>query len=156
MKETTWSILCPDLDKLRNKELSFWCVIRCEWKESYILWHHINRTRIPSADEYCYKIMSLKLRWEDISSNYNNFEWYDILWHPLTWWRIEHLSDLHWTEQMHPNATLDAIQEQYDTIHMIDIFLTWYFLKDQNELQRMEHEKRPELKELLIQFASYF
>lgn len=141
MKETTWSILCPELDKLRNKEKSFGCFVfqKARWWVGYYRAVRFDWTTVECWGYELYDI-------ED----------YNILWHPLNWWRIEHLSDLHWTEQLDPNVTLDAIQEQYDTIHMIDIFLTWHSLKDQNELQRQTNEKRPELKELLIQFASYF
>jgi len=37
-------MLLPELDVLRNKELSFWCIVECEWSFDIIISKHVNRT----------------------------------------------------------------------------------------------------------------
>ena len=129
-------ILDPELDKLRNKELSFGCriTVQFDWQVTYIdkinyLLENWNcRTVGPSVERNI------------ISNN----------WHPLTWWRICHLL---WAWI---NLNTKNIQSLISTRwSMAAIFDYNSDLYDQNELQRMQHEKRPELKVLLKQFAEY-
>ena len=120
--------LDPELDKLRNKELSFWC--------AYTNW-------------------SLKVAWE--YTRYTDWlhpwdkEDKVIIWHPLTWWRICHLL---WAWI---NLNTKNIQSLISTRwSMVAIFDYNSDLYDQNELQRMQSPYRPELKELLIKFSDTF
>lgn len=132
---TTQLTLCPELDKLRNKDLSFGCITT--------IWTVITKDWEKTMDGDWF-----------IFDDYPELNEHDILGHPITWWRLDHLSDLHWSEQINPDVTLDEIQEQYDTIHLIEIRLTQYFAKDKTEIERMQHEKRPELKSLLTKFQN--
>ena len=70
----------------------------------------------------------------------------EIIWHPLTLGRIYKL----WYD--HFMATGSDIIYQMQCI-MTDIQAIW--LADKTEVERMQHEKRPELRSLLIKFAEY-
>lgn len=134
--------LMPELDKLRNKELSFGCYI--SYSEN---WHNYVE-KIIFHDDFPHVF-----DWVD--DLYCTDSDYTIIWHPLTRWRICYLHQSlqkrdDWYDhpdlsEKHPNTLLEGMYYLFDT----------YGLYDQNELQRMQYEKRPELKELLIQFSNY-
>lgn len=108
-------MLDKELDKLRDKTLSFWCVIMKEdwisYRTSWIWW------QIPVN--------------------------YIVLGHPLTRWRIEHIED-----------SIENI-DSHNICRYIWSILRENHLLDKSELERMQHEKRLDLRELLIQFSNY-
>lgn len=122
-------MLDPILDKLRNKELSFWCFIK-ENPWDTPLWATWGTFRYGG-----------KADTEDRS--------YDtIVGHPLTRWRICHLHnklELEWNDQY----------EAWDAFVDMEILMDNYSLYDQTELEWQKSEKRPELRSLLIQFSNY-
>lgn len=107
-------MLDKELDKLRDKTLSFWCVIQ-------------NNAKLE--ERY------------DLSQSKSHI--YKVIWHPLTRWRIDHLDD-----------NIENI-DSYNICRYIWARLRESHLLDKSEIERMQHEKRPELKELLIQFSNY-
>lgn len=108
-------MLDKELDKLRDKTLSFWCVIiKSDWtiyRSSGVWW------TMPVSNK--------------------------ILGHPLVRGRIEHLDD-----------NIENI-DSYNICRYIWAILRESHLLDKSEIERMQHENRPELKELLIQFSNY-
>lgn len=156
--------LDPQLNKLRNKELSFGCVISYQW----------NDFRIQGVDDgewqdgewniiRCLIIGSGRPMLKDWS--------YSIIWHPLTRGRIlttynQAFRDNNETLISYTKDTSN-IDKRYRelskknwalvaTIHQIEsIFNEDFVLYEQNELQRMTSPKRPELRELLVKFAEY-
>ena len=122
-------MLDKELDKLRDKTISFWChIIWSKW-EWIIIWNE------------------MILFWEKV------FHWFDtqeMIWHPLTYWRIYSLSyklrnTKSWKvadEILYNKTDIERILKENDLI-------------DKSELERQTHEKRSELKELLIQFSNY-
>lgn len=78
------------IQQYADKTLSFWCVIERETKYSYILWHVVNRTNIPSKDGHCYRLQDTRTA-ENCYSDYEDLEWYNIVWHPVTMARIGYL-----------------------------------------------------------------
>lgn len=142
--------LDPALDKLRNKELRFWCFIETDIHSEAVRITEL--FDVASDDITAYNIWDELPHWEDIYCRVSVYSWdfwlnhiKNILWHPLTRGRITYLAQIHsdWWD-------LDNISSQ-----VLDIFDDNRELYDQNELQRMTSPKRPELRELLIKFAEY-
>lgn len=135
--------LIPELDKLRNKELSFWCIYRILWYDETI-----DRSGVifkQTRDEWIWK--TIDDGWDVRDAWF--IEWREreqIIWHPLTAWRIWKL----WYDSF--AITGSNIIHTMQCI-MIDIQAMW--LADKTEVERQRHQKRPELKELLIQFSNY-
>lgn len=131
-------MLDPILDKLRNKELSFWCFIK-ENPWDTPLWATWGTFRYGS-----------KADTEDRS--------YDtIVGHPLTRWRICHVyNKLEWHCSDYDEEKYDSFQyEVRDAFVDMEILMDNYSLYDQTELEWQKSEKRPELRSLLIQFSNY-
>lgn len=141
-------MLDKNLDKLRDKTLSFWCKIID--KTHSFFWKSVPEEMIiVSKSMEFYEtdwVYLLHYRWnptvnfpiEDILDG----EKCEIIWHPLTRWRIEYL-----------HHTKNNDTDEYWSIH--ELFLFNPELYNQSELERMQHEKRPELKELLLKFSNY-
>lgn len=139
-------MLDKELDKLRDKTLSFWCLLNVSFydnEEHKYLWKYIscvlNNNRFAVVDELIDYKNSLYWLWEFTKED----EWIEIIWHPLTRWRIDHLDD-----------NIENI-DSYNICRYIWAILRESHLLDKSEIERMQHEKRPELKELLIQFSNY-
>lgn len=123
--------LIPELDKLRNKELIFWCIIYQDYLQKYF-----TVTKVYDEDN----IATVE---SDLHTQLNEVE---VIWHPLTAWRIRKL----WYDNF--TITGSNIIHTMQCI-MMDIQAMW--LADKTEVERQRHDKRPELKELLIQFSNY-
>lgn len=134
------NLIDSELDKLRNKEKSFWCYVfqKARWEVNYYRAVWFEWTKVE-----CW--------WFELY----DIEDYNIIWHPLTRWRIEHLfrnnkpADPDWTS---------CIPYRFDKCYRdIGFCLNemWETAYDQNELQRQLHAKRPRLKGLLKQFSDY-
>lgn len=138
--------LDSELDKLRDKTLSFGCIVVRDQRERTVtrngvdkyLW--VDLTRGDQLDDYV---------------DYQLTEVLVVIWHPLTRWRIEHIfrnnkpADPDWTS---------CIPYRFDKCYRdIGFCLNemWETTYDQNELQRQLHAKRPRLKGLLKQFSDY-
>lgn len=123
-------MLDKELDKLRDKTLSFWCVVDIwrQWLNPLIRCLTIWYNKYKDID------------WEYI---YEEFCPDKIIWHPLTRWRIDHLDD-----------NIENI-DSYNICRYIWARLRESHLLDKSEIERMQHEKRPELKELLLKFSNY-
>lgn len=130
--------LDPALDKLRNKELSFWL--------HFSLWN--------------YDWVVISEWWEVRWKRWLQLEWLrrqvfleqaEIIWHALTWGRIEYLSNGRWkyTEEWFDDNRFNSWQ---DIVTLLDTDPRLY---DQTEIERMTSPKRPELRELLVKFAEY-
>lgn len=137
-------MLIPELDKLRDKKLSFGCVL--ELTEEYRSWF----ITLPKWENVLYAWFENKY-WTVIKIDKvgDNPQWmikYKILWHPLTRWRIEHYYRNNGTDYKYTLIYIQ-IHTRFENSRK-----TAY---NQSELERMQHEKRPELKELLIQFSNY-
>lgn len=133
-------MLDKSLDKLRDKTLKFWCVL--ELTEEYRSWY----ITLPKWENVLYAGFENKY-WTVIHIDRvaDNPQWmikYKIAWMPLTRWRIEYL-----------HQTKNNDTDEYWSIH--ELFLFNPELYDQSELERQTHEKRPELRELLILFSNY-
>lgn len=130
-------MLNKELDKLRDKTLSFGCVIfeKSWWEVNY---HRI--TTVKKQDNWEYTCECWWYEIFDISD-------YNIIWHPLTLWRIYHI---YWNVNQW-NRDLAF----YEVRHAIEQWLVDNNRLDKSELERMQHEKRPELRELLIKFSNY-
>ena len=122
-------MLDKELDKLRDKTLSFWCVVDI-WRQ----W--------PNPLIRCLTIWYNKYKDIDWEYIYEEFCPDNIIWHPLTRWRIEYL---HHTKN-------DNTEEYW---YILSLLRDNPELYNQSELERQTHEKRPELKKLLIQFSNY-
>lgn len=119
-------MLIPELDKLRDKTLSFWCKVLLVWWWYLVL---VNKEKFSLYD----------------TEDWNRIDSWNIdliVWHPLTRWRIEYL------HQTRNNDT-----DEYWSIH--ELFLFNPELYDKSELERMQSPHREELKKLLIQFSNY-
>lgn len=152
--------LDPALDKLRSKELSFWCFI-----ETYIHSEAVRITElfdVASDDITAYNIWDELPHWEDIYCRVSVYSWdfwlnhiKNILWHPLTRGRIQLLMvgmEATLTEKMILNGVWIEEVEIVGWLYRIFKENTLY---DQTEIERMTSPKRPELRELLIKFAEY-
>lgn len=139
-------MLIPELDKLRDKTLSFWCVLwryETEYDKELTMGTYIS-DNVP--DEYTIQYRVKLFNWKVIKMD-SEYE-YKIIWHPLTLWRIEHI---YWS--------IDK-ENRYDKlfVELKHLILKWIVdnnIIDKSELERMQHEKWPELKELLLQFSNY-
>lgn len=130
-------MLDKELDKLRDKTLSFGCVI---FEKS---WWDVNYHRITTAKKQDNWEYTCECWWYEIF----DISEYNIIWNQLNRWRIcylYHESD-NWYNQ-NKDHTINSIQ---------DILINNYIMLNQSELERMQYEKRPELRELLIQFSNY-
>lgn len=131
--------LCPELNKLRNKELSFGCLVGIkETTKRFWAW----------GDEWCLRYVND----EGLTCSDYNWEWGSvepittIIWHPITWWRVQHL---------YRETKQERDFNYYDCKNKIEQWLVDNKCFDQNELQWMESPHREELKELLIKFSNY-
>lgn len=146
-------MLDKELDKLRDKTLSFWCLLNVSFydnEEHKYLWKYIscvlNNNRFAVVDELIDYKNSLYWLWKFTKED----EWIEIIWHPLTRWRIEHC--------YRDNYPINKPVHKYIT--MRTLIYRWFESNretayNQSELERMQHEKRPELKELLLKFSNY-
>lgn len=157
-------MLTPELDKLRDKELSFWCYVYAmsnnndDWvmKNTFI----VHKTE-NSLHKFWKNLLIIWWRWyrEVYESNV------EIIWHPLTRWRINQLEmDICMSEYKDYNDSVEWTEVMLDfwlsgeitpIVAKIEHILLYKWLWDKSEIERMKHEKRPELKELLIQFSNY-
>lgn len=126
-------MLDKELDKLRDKTLSFGCVI---FEKS---WWDVNYHRITTAKKQDNLEYTCECWWYEIF----DISEYNIIWHPLTRWRIDHLDD-----------NIENI-DSYNICRYIWARLRESHLLDKTEIERMQHEKRPELKELLVLVSNY-
>lgn len=133
-------MLNKELDKLRDKTLSFGCVIfeKSWWEVNY---HRI--TTVKKQDNWEYTCECWWYEIFDISD-------YNIIWHPLTLWRIEHY--------YRNNYPINKPVHKYITVHT-QIY-RWFESNretayNQSELERMQSPHREELKKLLLQFSNY-
>lgn len=145
-------MLDKELDKLRDKTLSFWCKIID--KTHSFFWKSVPEEMIiVSKSMEFYEtdwVYLLHYRWnptvnfpiEDILDG----EKCEIIWHPLTRWRIEHYYKNNGTDYKYTQIYI-KIRTRFENSREKAY--------NQSELERMQHEKRPELKELLIQFSNY-
>lgn len=136
-------MLDKELDKLRDKTLSFGCKFSISWKE---WWVERTWTLIKNTGNWIRKTIDANL---DIRDAWF-IEWREreqIIWHPLTLWRIYHI---YWNVNQW-NRDLAF----YEVRHAIEQWLVDNNRLDKSELERMQHEKRPELKKHLIQFSNY-
>ncbi len=151
--------LCPELDKLRNKELSFWCMLELNEKAgmSWYIQRWNNFILLSNNAPKLYVKHWNTVDQEEIFIH----DVKNIIWHPLTRGRIIHLSE---TIEVWPwkRGDMDTMDERVANIEKwvsifgsIKIFLANHKLYDQNELQRITSEKRPELKKLLVEFSKY-
>jgi len=138
--------LDPALDKLRNKELSFGCMMRKKDRLWYLI--YVQSSYKSLILWWTYWIWNSTAQLNMVAEEY-------IIWHPLTWGRLCHLG--------YPKLLNNKVHSREDTrceemwkllINIEDLLLDMQSF-DQNELQRMQHEKRPKLRELLIKFAEY-
>lgn len=141
--------LDPSLDKLRNKELRFWTYICSEWFILVIA--NVEFPRLIEGDNtpYYRTIYSDKLL---------TAEQFTVIWMPLTRWRIRCVLLKYQNRQILIKSlgARKCLSEVWDILDELGILFDCnYELYDQNELQRMKNEKRPELKTLLIQFSNY-
>lgn len=154
--------LDPDLDKLRNKELSFGCVIDTAIYEK-------EQITITSLFDVCWSIEKFTIwdrlpHWEKIYCRVLEYGWnfgidniYNTIWHPLTRWRAERMG----MKAMSPDIKdevetyIDRFESVKKIMFDIRIILSSYHLIDKNELQWQAHEKRPKLKDLLKQLSDY-
>ena len=134
------TMLDKSLDKLRDKTLSFWCVISIydndyDLHECRIIWNHY-KDYVFTTDIW---IVGEAL---------------NIIWHPLTRWRIEYSRRSITKKIIEYNIQDDyPLRLMYDEIRR---FLNRnYELYNQSELERMQSPHREKLKELLIQFSNY-
>lgn len=142
--------LCPELDKLRNKELSFWCYVYAT--VPYVNWTTLTDTFIVKNAQDSHVrfwkdllVMPILWAWNSIVCESD----VKILGHPLTRGRIYYVykTKLIFIKSLSTRTAYGDIQF---------IFNSNPELYDQNELQRMLSPHREKLKELLIQFAYYF
>lgn len=171
-------MLDKELDKLRDKTLSLWCLLNfkqedlSKWYGTVFLYKYV-RQWSSSSEWYDWGRVS---KWQLQCSNMRNWEfkiiwlrdrntmhwkpdeeweyicdelvekYFDILWKPLTRWRIEHYYRNNGTDYKYTQIYI-KIRTRFENSRE-----TAY---NQSELERQTHEKRSELKELLIQFSNY-
>lgn len=135
MKPTKEQMLARIYEVIADKTLSFWCLLT---------WWLIFDTKQSVMTEYDEKFDN----WPEILPE-------EIIWHPLTWWRIQLLM-VNMEPSLEKRIKSNGLDiEELDLVWWLYKIFKENLLYDQNELQRMEHEKRPELKKLLMQFADY-
>ncbi len=157
-------MLIPELDKLRNKELSFWC--RVIDKTHSFFWKSVPEEMIivskgmefHETDWVYFGI--LHYRWNDIvnflTKDILYGEKYEIIWHPLTRWRLSKIFREKKILEIKSNWTKIIDENFWKLYYLIKLrFDNNVYMYDQSELERMQHEKRPELEKLLIQFTNY-
>lgn len=140
--------LDPQLDKLRNKELSFGCYYKevdgdclSDWLYATFFSYRVIAEIYYDADwlPYIGNYLDVVGVWDDFTNEPERS--ITIIWHPLTRWRIFKLHRTH--------EAWDA----YNDLHRF--FCEYEELADKDETERMTSPKRPELRELLIQFSNY-
>ena len=129
--------LDPKLSKLRNKELSFWCY--CAGNK---IISGIRTYGIYVLTRWFTMLYSIETK-QDEPVYADTLE---IIWHPLTRGRI-------W--QMWYNQFLEDGGNVIDTMQCIWLDLQSMWVADKTEIERMQQPKRPELRELLVQFSNY-
>lgn len=152
-------MLSPELDVLRNKELTFWChlSLNYEWldkiKRIKALWHNWwwNYSCFLRIDTSENKEEYDKDYWHCLIKEIKDWR-YNTIWHPLTRWRIEYLVTNH---KASPDENKDLLY-RICINKILDIFTFNNKLFDQTELERMQHDKWNELYPLLVEFSTYF
>ena len=160
-------MLDKTLDKLRDKTLSFGCILNySKWPNQNIQHRIVDTNALLTYD---------KDKWlfeHEFEYKYVPNIDYIIIWHPLTRWRIKLLFIKSFNEniKLWAEYSKDAprfIDERYyenanirNRIIALEESLQNIFednieLYDQSELERMESPHRPKLKEILIQFSNY-
>jgi len=153
-------MLDKELDKLRDKTLSFWCLLNVSFydnEEHKYLWKYIscflNSNRFAVVDELIDYKNSLYWLWPFTKED----EWIEIIWHPINWWRLYILR--HWIKPSY----LELWEPQYDHAKYNEFYLCFEDIKDlmyhiwfdKSEIERMQNEYWEDLKKLLIQFSNY-
>lgn len=147
-------MLEKSLDVLRNKELSFWCHINVNFYDN----KHFNSLGIrPWVVTYNKKFILIDKQWQVLDElqwirPFSDEDKFEIIWHPLTRWRIEYLVTNH---KASPDENKDLLY-RICINKILDIFTFNNKLFDQTELERMQHDKWNELYPLLVEFAWYF
>lgn len=155
-------MLSPELDVLRNKELSFWCVamyinLKFHVRDEIITVYNVDNTEnwivdiIEIMSGHTYK--NVYTSKEISNNNWSDDNYiYNIIWHPLTRWRIEYLVTNH---KASPDENKDLLY-RICINKILDIFTFNNKLFDKTELERMQYDKRNELYPLLVEFSTYF
>lgn len=146
-------MLDKELDKLRDKTLSFGC--RVIDKTHSFFWKSVPEEMIiVSKNMEFYEtdwVYLLHYRWnptvnfpiEDILDG----EKCEIIWNPLTRWRIYSLRF-----KVNKQSILIDV---WNTVDNIWCLLSIMDMFDKTEIERMKSPHREELKKLLIQFSNY-
>lgn len=140
-------MLAPELDKLRDKTLSFWCIIHHD-SEICPDGCSIDEWRCVYTDREWINCISYEEEWSHQNTqSHISFDYkYEVHGHPLTRWRIAYLFQ----------TNVDWWDKDYIASKVLDVFESSLELYNQDELQRIEDKKvRLELKGLLIQFSNY-
>ena len=124
-------MLDKELNKLRDKTLSFWCFIK-EYPWESMLW----------AAWWTFR------SWSKQDSEDRVYD--EILWHPLTYWRIYSLS-----YKLRSTKSWKVADEILYNKTDIERILKEKDLIDKTELERQQSPHREELKELLLKFSNY-
>lgn len=163
-------MLDKELDKLRDKTLSFGCFV------NWIEWDARECLRfICNEEEKSYQPRRMHVNSDEWSFMMPE-EWFDyeIIWHPLTysdikfhiqWENSSYSSRLCWPDRSDPRDMekdphwIETLNESKDFNILCnkieELFYAFPSLYKMTELERQAHEKRPELKEFLIQFSNY-
>jgi len=140
---TPMTTLDPALDKLRNKEVSFGCVVKSRGTE-YIF--------LTRQDESYHTVATLDFRMFTVRGDKLDDE---IIWHPLTRGRLCHLGyPKLWNNKVHSREDTRCEEMWKLLINIEDLLLDMQSF-DKTEIERMTSPKRPELRELLVKFAEY-
>lgn len=132
-------MLSPELDKLRDKTLRFGCIVRIY---SWYLWGVPTTTEAMKEFSW-YRVISRNGNYHENNDRVAQPKIDRIVWHPLTRWRLSYL-----------RSKLGEIDERFKIAEIPMIFEEHIELYDQDELQRMQHPKRPEFFEILKEFAA--
>lgn len=134
-------MLSPELDALRDKTLRFGCLLLdLNWYDNDIVlcMYITDRNVDDRKNEVMYQYLT-----DEWIVVYGTWSPNTILWHPLTWWRLTYYHELH-----SDRGDIDDARSRIDNIFFKNIELY-----AQDETQRMKHEQRPELFELLKEFS---
>lgn len=150
-------MLDKELDKLRDKTLSFWCHIISKsiwiYKKKWIkvLWHnwwwdYMCFYRVDTSEN---KEEYKKDFWYCLVEVIKNGS-YEIIWHPINYWRIYSLS-----YKLRNTKSWKVADEILYNKTDIERILKENDLMDKTELERQKSPHWEDLRELLIQFSNY-
>ncbi len=131
---------------VRDKTLSFGCYIS---SPSWIFIERKDKSTFNYYDINCDSVWWWNLiKYKHRTNNIEYWKNIEIIWHSINWWRIEHVY-----------MNVDK-EKRFDRLfielkHQMFKWIVDNNLIDQSELERQTHEKRPELKSLLMQFSNY-